>query len=214
MNQLQRIGVKQFERDARHAEHIGLARERLQGVAALVIHIRVAEQRDGETSLADSGAHVDVFAKHFTESAHGFPYFAAVTHIERARHKLFELHLAASDTACGEERRHRKRDGFLRVVEVGAGGIGSAEAVHRLFFQRCLQRFEVLWRNHAIAVEKYEVIAFGTLNSVVSGNAASVVFLPEIVHVHLVGIGLRNVVASLCGAVLHEHHLKVAVGLF
>ena len=64
MHQLERIGIEQLERYARHTKHIGLARKFFQVDTPLVIYKRLANQSDVETCLANARAHVDVLAEH------------------------------------------------------------------------------------------------------------------------------------------------------
>ena len=106
MHQLQRIRIEQVERNARHAEHVNLAAEQPQIGASLMIDKRIAYQRYAESGTANARAHIDVFRKHLAETADALIHIATKAHVERARHKLFELHLAATNAAGGKERCH------------------------------------------------------------------------------------------------------------
>ena len=93
------------------------------------------------------------------------------------------------------------------------GGIRTAEAVGVFSLECSFKCGEIVLWNYTVGVEKHEVFTPGMLHAIVSGNAASLVALVEILYGNLVGVGIYCLLAGKRGAVLHNHHLKVALGL-
>jgi hypothetical protein len=66
----QRVRIQELKGNARHAEHIYLSQEFPEIHTAFVVYEGRAYKADIESGLSYAGAHVDVFRKHFPESAH------------------------------------------------------------------------------------------------------------------------------------------------
>ena len=101
----------------------------------------------------------------------------------------------------------------MGAIEIFACCIRPPKAVHRMLLQRLFQHLEIARRYHAIAVEENEIRPLCALNAIVASNATPFILFPKIVHAELIGVGSCNVVATLCGAVLHQKQLKIVVGL-
>ena len=213
MHGLEAVRVKQFEGDARHTEDVGLACKLREAGAALVINKGGTYQADVEACLTHTRTHVDVLAEHFAEAANLLIHIPGIAHIERARHKFLHLHLAATDSTRGQERRHREGDGLLHIGKVGAGRVRTAEARHIFPSQFVTQRPEIVRRDDAVAVKEDKILARGMLQTVVAGDGAALVGFIEVAQVQLTGIAQRDVLAALGRAVLHQNDLKILVGL-
>ena len=97
MHGLKRIRIKEFQRDARHAEHVNLAEKLAEIDTALVVYRKVGIQPDGKTGQPDSGAHVDVLGKHLSKASYRLIYPTRKAHIEGARREFLKPDLAAAD---------------------------------------------------------------------------------------------------------------------
>ena len=170
-------------------------------------------QADVETCLAHAGTHVDVLAEHLAETTHLLIHLARIAHIERARHKLLHLHLAATDAARGQERRHREGNGLLHIGEVGACRVRSAETRHIFTCQLVTQRLEIVGWNDAVAVKEHEVLARGMFQAIVACDGTALVGFIEIAQVQLTAVAQRDVLTTLSRAVLNQNNLKILVGL-
>lgn len=73
------------------------------------------------------------------------------------------------------------------------GGVGTAETVGKRLVGE--QSLEISGRNDAVRVKKDEIIALGTLHSIVSGNGTALVLFPVITHKRIAGTH----VAAGCG---------------
>ena len=92
-------------------------------------------------------------------------------------------------------------------------GIGTAEAIGIFSIESSLQSGEIILGNHAIRVEKHEILPSCMFHAIVSGNATALVALVEILNREAVGVGITHLLARQRRAVFHYHHLKVACTL-
>lgn len=67
-------------------------------------------------------------------------------------------------------------------------GIGSTEAVYRIFRKAAVECGEIIRRNNAIAVEEYEVCAIGTFQTVVACYGTAFIVLVIISYIKIPGV--------------------------
>jgi hypothetical protein len=77
------------------------------------------------------------------------------------------------------------------------GGIRPSETVQRAFVKLFRQRFEIIWRYHAVAVEEYEEVAFGPLHAVIPGYRTPFIWLVVVMGVNLAFIAFDHIFAGL-----------------
>ena len=135
----------------------------------------------------DAIGEVDVFTEsHLGKSAQFQVNFASDTHVIRTWIELVELLFSAAYSSGSEETGHGIRYCFLHISERRVGSISASEGIARVVGEFFIDCFQVIARQHHVAVEYNKVFALGTLGAIVAALPRSGVFLEEILQVESV----------------------------
>ena len=140
-------------------------------------------------------------------------YLAKDAHIKTARIEFIHLLLAPTNASCSKKGSHRVADSLLHRREAFVSSVWSAPGITFLALQFSIDFFQIIGRQHAIAVEEDEELALAVFSTEVASLSGPAILLCVITQRELACIAMHNVFARQARTVLHDDDLVVLESL-
>ena len=214
MHQFQTRRILLVEIDAGYAAVVHLTEELTQVRATLVPYPCLRKETAGSSALYDTDTQIDILSKpHLGKSAKPAIETCQYSHIEGSGIEAVQFLASPTYSTCGEETGHAVADGLLYGCKGGMRTVWSAKSIALILAQLPLHSLQILRRQHAIAVQKDQVLSLRALSTIVARLSRSTVRLTEIFDGHLGSMSLHHLLAGNLGPIFHNKHFKVTESL-
>ena len=174
-----------------------------------MIYISISEKRRRKSGITNPQRKVYILTEHIGKAPYPVVNLFRESHIERARRKFFHRSFTSSYASGRKERGHSIIDGLLQPGKRTMSRIGTAVTVDIGLFETTAHRLEIRRGNNTVRVEKNQITPLGTFHSIITGKAATRIFLIKITYRQTVGIFPCHLIATTRRPVLDKQQFEI-----